>query len=520
MTRKPTHIATICKLVKTFTPSADKLVVCVPLKVKEGTMMASKKFTDADGTTFLPAYEAFTKGEKTAYILDVSYDDIVNRGRKVLEANLNYDYDKDSIHDKELIIDDYRTEYANDLNNMTWFFDLGELVPTITGCSNEEFFEIYDMSIDRKRKSVTAKPPTNPGKKDPSEDELEEDIDNTSEVKENKKEATPKVKFTRIGLINEMKKYIIAQDDVIETVVSAVYKPIVLGQPKKIRNVLLYGPTGCGKTYILETLAKLLDIPYYYSSVANFSATGYVGSSVEDLYVGLYKAAGSDLKRLEKGAILFIDEIDKLLMDEGGSGNVKTQVFDELLPVYQHGGTVTFKPNMYSLPITYNKENLIIFTGGSFSKLEVLESHLGFGASYKKPPIRKFYTKDDFEKKLHIHREWLGRQDLCYPLNMLTAQNFYEILTAADDSPYLVDLETMKQHGIHMNISENALRKIAEKAYQLNTGARALRGTYEFALEKASDDIVDRIESGEDLNGKSWDISDEEVVKRLGEYYG
>ena len=521
-----THIATTCKIEKVTTPSEDNLLICIPVEVVEGTIGAKKKFVDTEGNEFLPAYEAYLKGEKVGYFLDISFNEILGRGKEYLSQSLGYQYDIDGKEEQTLIILNYKEEYVAELEDLTWYFDLGELLGSVLSRNdNEDFYEMYQISIDRNFGCITTKPPkkllTGKAYADfKSEFSLDKEKDLESDSKTDPVSTDEaKTKITRIGLIEDTKKYVIAQDNAVSLVASAIYNPIALNAPKLRQNILLYGPTGVGKTYILETIARKLDIPYYYSSIGDFSATGYVGSSVNDLYTGLYNAAGKSKEKLEKGAILFLDEVDKLILGDSTSSDVKGQVYNELLPLYQHGGTVTFKVGDHGPTIKYNKERLQIVSGGSFARMDKQNRQkMGFTEAVPTTARKKYYTKKDFEK-FGVPVEWLGRQDLCIPLEALSEDDLYRILTESLESVYLTTVEVLKLRGITLVIPDNVLRKIAHKAYTLQTGARSLRGVFEFAVQKEINNIVDSIDN-DNIGEKTYEINEEAVVKRLGEYFG
>ena len=527
--KKKTHIATTCKLEKVTTPSGDELLVCIPVEVAEGVLGAERKFIDTDGTEFLPAYDAFLKGKKFGYILDISFKEMLSRGKKVLVETMGYEYAEDEAKDVDLIIQNYKEEYVSGLQDFTWYFDLKEVVSVLSCDDNEDFFEMYNISIDYNIGAITTKKPrimltgkayADLKKEFQGEETAPVDVE-VIKIKSPEFEQ-PKEKLTRVGLIDYTKKYVIAQDEVVPIIASAIYNPIALNAPQLIQNIMLYGPTGVGKTFILETIAERLDLPYFYTSIADFSSAGYVGKSVDDIYVGLYEAAGKDIKKLEKGAIVFLDEVDKLILSNGVSTDIKSQVFNELLSLYQHGGKVTFKIDVSPFAqktISYNKERLFIVSAGSFARMEMQnKSKIGFVDSKDCQSKTKYYTKKDFEK-FGVPIEWLGRQELCLPLAALTEDDLYRILTESLKSPYLVTTNVLRLNGITLNIPESALRQMAHKAYLLQTGARSLRGIFEFALQDELNHIVDKIDSGTLTEG-TCEVSEEAVVKKLEKYYG
>lgn len=518
---KKTHIATTCKIEKITTPTEDTLLVCIPVEVAEGTIGEGRKFIDSDGTEFLPAYDAYLKGEKFGYILDISFEEMLSRGKQVLVETMGYDYAEDEAKDKDLIIQNYKEEYVAELEDLTWYYDLKEVVSVLSCDENESFFEMYNISIDRNLGAISTKAPKKllTGKAYASFRGEINDAEADSEPEEKKEtEEQPKVKLTRLGIIDYTRQYVIAQDEVIREVVSAIYNPIALGEPNLNQNILLYGPTGVGKTFILEKIAERLDLPYYYASVADFSSTGYVGPSVEDLYAGLYSAAGKSKEKLERGAILFLDEVDKLILGESNATDVKSQVYHELLPVYQHGGTASFKASEHGPLVKFNKDKLIIVSAGSFARMAQKDQRkMGFG-EVKSETVKKYYTKKDFEK-FGVPVEFIGRQDLCLPLNALSEEDLYQILISSLKSPYLITMRTLSLKGITLNIPESVLRQLAHKAYTLKTGARSLRGVFAYAVQDKLNEIVDCIDAGS-ATETVFDIDEESVVKKLERYYG
>ncbi len=522
---KKTHIATTCKVVKMKTPTTDELVICVPIEIAEGTINQRKNFVDVDGEKFVPAYDAYHQGKSLGYILEASFDEMLSRGKKVLSERLGYDYPEGKVSDNEIVIQNYKEEYTAQLEEMVWYYDLGEVTPTLCCDSNADFYEMYGVSINRDRGIVVPKPPKNRGdsyaafrsfnvEKDDDEGQVKPDLEPDLPGEEKTK---PKINITRIGLIEHTKKFVISQDEVIDEIVSAIYDPIRLNEPRKIQNILLYGPTGVGKSYMVRTIAKELGLPFFGTSVASFSATGYVGGSVSSLYAGLLRAAGGDIKKLEKGAVLFVDEFAKLML--GGSADtgtdVKSQVYEEFLELFEHGNTVTFNTDErgFGKDITYNKERLIIVAADAFSKMSA-KKPLGFGVSNVPQQKRVFYGTKDF-MKFGLSKEMLGRLEVRIPVNALFEDDLYKILMTAAESPYLITKETFAKNGANFELSEEVLRLIIRKSLELEAGARALKGTFEQVIKDVQNDLVDNLDRGEEDHG-IYTVTEEQAVKRLG----
>lgn len=500
-----THIATICKFVELNVDEVDRLLILIPIETLYGKINRSHNFVDSKNQSYLPVYDAFNEQKHFGYILDTSFSDIYKRGKNILASALGEKAPTDASF--EDIYQTFLEEYFDTINDNVWFFSLNHAVPVLTGISETEFYDYYGFSIDRKTEVISC---VEPGANEELYNRIKENLDKNNE------QETENKKITRLGLIEETKKKVIAQDEAVSEIASAIYNPLALNSSEMKRNILVYGPTGVGKTFILETIAKELGLPFYETSLADFSSSGYVGRSIDDIYNGLYNAANGDIDLLEKGAILFLDEVDKLVL--GGSSDIKSQVYHELLTLYQPGGTVDIKVG-WNKTVPYDKKNLIIVSGGSFAKLGSNKPRqMGFGAKSSKIDEKEYYTNEDFIK-FGIPAEFMGRQDLCIPLRALNKEDLYRVLTESIKSPYIVQKEVLKNKGISLNISEEILKYMADKAFSLEKGARSLKGIFAVAITPEINNIVDQIDGGL-LETKSFDVDSENVVKRLKMYNG
>ena len=433
----------------------DDLLVLFPLEVLEGNVI-DDKFIDGSGNEYLEVTEAFKENKDYGYSRAVSLENMLEYGRRTIKSS------RRQLTEEEILAlakSGYESELEHGL---------------IKQC-------------------------------------------NPNSVEEEKKEEVveePKIKLTRVGLIEEIKKYVLSQDEVVSKVVSTVYNPIALGSSDLKQNILLYGPSGCGKSMITERLAKLLDFPYYKANVASFSASGYAGESIEDLFVNLYLAANSDLKKLERGAFLHLEEIDKLIFSEKGT-DVKSQVYNELLAVLEPGSEVSFKIRQDSRPIKYNTKNLLIVCSGSFAGMENTfkkeESKIGFGST--SVSSKREYTPAEFIK-YGIPVEFIGRLSKLIKLNKLTEENLYKIITTSASSDLVIYKSLLKSKGITLEIPESALRFLTHEAIKLETGARALKGLLNDMIAPEIDHVVDMLDQGisEEIIYKP---EAEELIKRL-----
>ena len=512
--RKNTHIAGICKFKYKETKDKYKLLILFPIEISDGILLDNKNFIDHTGTEYLPALDAFRKGLKFGYILDVPFQDIITKGKQALIDEYCFNKDDSALSTPETTIASYKSHYAMEFREMVWYYDFGCIPPHLEERDIDEFKEAYGLLVDPESGMVhDIKEEDNEDELD--EDELEEHREKKEEIEEENKNKGPyiitKIKpaITRKELIAETKKFVYAQDEAIEQIASELYSPYKLDFDLEYLggNILIYGPPGSGKTLMIKTIARLMGLPYFYKSLADFSASGYEGKSVNSLLLGLYNSAGRNMERLERGAILLMDEVDKLPL--GGKADVKTQVYNELLEICQPGGTVSIQTSEYG-EIQYHKENLRIISGGSFAGMK--EKTIGFGAE-KSKDVKRLYTIEEFAK-FGIPREFIGRHPVQVPIEALTEDDLYRILATALSSPHVKMNESFGKLGTHLNISEKGLRYMANRAYSLQTGARSLLSIYKAVTDPVRNEITDLADEEMPIPN-SYEIPDEVVVKRL-----
>jgi len=307
-------------------------------------------------------------------------------------------------------------------------------------------------------------------------------------------------------------KYIIGQNYAKETLSVAVfnhYKMLKYKQQKKQAveleksNVLILGPTGTGKTYILRTLANFLNVPFAISDATSLTEAGYVGEDVENVVRRLIDAADGDIERAQTG-IIYIDEVDKLTRkgenvsitrDVGGEGvqqAILKMVEGSLVEVPPQGGRK--HPQQECAKI--DTSNILFIIGGSFegidkiiSKRQTKDSTIGFGGQIidkKETSINEVIesvTVDDL-KKFGMIPELLGRFPVIAPLKELDNNALQSILTEPKNALVKQYQELFKMDGIKLTFRKDALKAIAQLAQERKTGARALRGIMEDVLHK------------------------------------
>lgn len=265
-------------------------------------------------------------------------------------------------------------------------------------------------------------------------------------------------------------------------------------------NIMMIGPTGVGKTFLVKTLSEILNIPFARADVTTLTETGYVGDDVEVVLYDLYRKAKGDLQLAEHG-IVFLDEVDKIAKadaHQSTTGNPSDKAVQEALLSIMNGEDVRVpeygdRRMMHSSEgIVMNTKNILFIFGGAFVGLDDIvrtrlrgDSSLGFGsATVNKVDKARILEKVDVKdiEKYGMIPEFIGRIPIFLTLNELTKEDLKNILLKASDSPIIKYREFFKSLGKELVVTDDAINYIVDKASSYNMGARSLKSIVETAM--------------------------------------
>lgn len=338
--------------------------------------------------------------------------------------------------------------------------------------------------------------------------DMEQNIPKKQKIKKKKEgeEKKPLIDIKNIPAPHKIKgkldEYVVGQEYAKKAVSVAVYnhyKRVATDTMDEIEieksNMLMIGPTGSGKTYLVKTLARLLDVPLAITDATSLTEAGYIGDDIESVVSKLLAAAGNDVEKAEQG-IIFIDEIDKIAKKKNTnqrdvSGESVQQGMLKLLEGSDVEVPVGANSKNAMVPLTtVNTKNILFICGGAFPDLDKIikerltkQSSIGFGAELKdrydrdQTILQKVATED--LRNFGMIPEFLGRLPIVFTLRGLSEEMMVKILTEPKNAILKQYQKLLALDEVKLEFDEGALAAIAKKAVEKDTGARALRAIIE-----------------------------------------
>ena len=321
--------------------------------------------------------------------------------------------------------------------------------------------------------------------------------------------------MTPMEMKEVLDEYVVGQDEAKKVLAVSVYnhyKRILSGRKNDVElqksNILMLGPTGSGKTFLAQNLARMLNVPFAIADATTLTEAGYVGEDVENILLKIIQAADYDIERAQQG-IIYIDEIDKITRKSENTSitrDVSGEGVQQALLKIVEGTVASVPPHPQQEFIQIDTTNILFICGGAFEGLEkIIESRMdtktiGFngslGMKHEKNvgEILKEVMPQDFIK-FGLIPEFIGRVPVVVSLDALDEDALVRILQEPKNSLVKQYKALMDMDGVDLEFEPDALREVAKTAMERKTGARGLRSV----IEKTMMDVMYEAPSNENM---------------------
>ena len=320
-------------------------------------------------------------------------------------------------------------------------------------------------------------------------------ISEEEKVEEPVKSKIPEIKMGLLKLREEVLKKVVSQDKAVEVVTRTIFKNYRAKNPANKSHILIAGPTGTGKTFLIETISKIIGVPFHKVDATDLVSEGYVGKHVNDVIVDLINKCNGDVKAAEY-AILAIDEIDKKRTNNDRETISTKDVMDALLKIADRKVIDVTIPGAFggSKTISFDTANLTIAFMGAFAGIVDEESNRinpGFGSEGKAELESYSNLKTSHFVKFGMTPELLGRiPRRVFMRSLKDVQDLINIINNSEDSQLKSAIAFYKDEGVELIATDDYKVAIAQSAIENKTGARSLKNSIDESLEYVDDEVL------------------------------
>lgn len=320
-------------------------------------------------------------------------------------------------------------------------------------------------------------------------------------------------------LYEKIRKNVLCQDNQIKKILTAVYKNLTFEEQQLKSNIFIYGPSGVGKTAIINQIGANLNIPVVIEDIQPYTIAGYKGKDCTDALRRMYYAANGDIEVAEHGILVF-DEIDKKhskgANDEGVSSD---GVLYSLLKIAEGGIFEVEIGKNGEETINFDTSHLTVIVSGAFEKLfNVNKNNNSIGFNSSNESINRNDNADIIKKLINygIPKEFIGRFNTIVRLNSLTKNDLKNILLNSESSVLRLFTQNLANHlGVTLKFSDNNIDRICDLAYSQNTGARALNSIVSELLDDALFSIFSDSEQNKEITIDGDVLDSKKLVKTI-----